>query len=107
MPDNNTPAIKITSSSVSLEAMFVARFVAAAFDVVADTFLLLQQVAQQKSATKVYVCHQSNSCSRYVSKYNSLVQGSDLHTGATVHLWGPRYTLRAHGTSKSPIPRYA
>jgi len=30
-PDNNTPAIKITSSSVSLEAMFVARFVAAAF----------------------------------------------------------------------------
>ena len=30
-PDNNTPAIKITSSSVSLEARFVARFVAAAF----------------------------------------------------------------------------
>ena len=30
-PDNNTPAIKITSSPVSLEAMFVARFVAAAF----------------------------------------------------------------------------
>ena len=29
-PANNTPAIKITSSSVSLEAMFVTRFVAAA-----------------------------------------------------------------------------
>jgi len=29
--DNNTPAIKIPPSSVSLEAMFVARFVAAVF----------------------------------------------------------------------------
>ena len=29
--DNNTPAIKITSSSASLEATFVVRFVAAAF----------------------------------------------------------------------------
>jgi len=28
------------------------------FGVVADRFLLLQQVAQQKSATKVYACHQ-------------------------------------------------
>jgi len=30
-PDNNTPAVKTTASSMSLEAMFVARFVAAAF----------------------------------------------------------------------------
>jgi len=30
-PDNSTPAIKIPPSSVSLETMFVARFVAAAF----------------------------------------------------------------------------
>jgi len=28
------------------------------FGAVADRFVLLQQVAQQKSATKVYVCHQ-------------------------------------------------
>jgi len=27
------------------------------FGVVADRFLLLQQVVQQKSTTKVYVCH--------------------------------------------------
>jgi len=30
-PDNNTPAIIITPSSVSLEVVFVARFVAAVF----------------------------------------------------------------------------
>jgi len=30
-PDSNSPSIKIPSSSVSLEAMFVARFVAAVF----------------------------------------------------------------------------
>jgi len=31
VPDNNTQAVKITSSSVSLEAVSVAGFVAAAF----------------------------------------------------------------------------
>ena len=47
------------------------------------------------------------------SKYNRPVQACDLHTGATVHLWRATVHPRAavhpwdHGTSKSPIPRYA
>jgi len=57
-PDNNTPAIKISPSSVLLEveAMVVARFVAAAFwRMVADRFWMLQLVAQQKSMCVIRV----------------------------------------------------
>jgi len=50
---------------VSLEATFVARFVADAFFVVAGRILLLQQVARQKSAAKAYLCiHQGKGHSR-------------------------------------------
>jgi len=53
--DNNTPAVKITSLSVSVEATFVAHFVTVQrhFGMVAERFLLLQQVAQQKSTTSL------------------------------------------------------
>jgi len=65
---HNTPAIKITSPG-SLEATFVVRSVAAAFGhgyhththtthgIVADRFLLPQQVAQQKSTCVIRVTH--------------------------------------------------
>ena len=55
--DNNTPAVKITSLSVSLEATFVAHFVTVLrhFDMAADRFLLLQQAAQQMYATSLRV----------------------------------------------------
>ena len=58
-PANNIAAIK-TSSFVSLDAMFVARFVAAAFGEVAGRNLLRSKVAQQKSRNKSLVCHQPN-----------------------------------------------
>ena len=54
--DNNTPEIKIASSSVSLKPRLLRVLLQLHFGVVADRFLLLQQVAQQKSATKVYTC---------------------------------------------------
>ena len=58
---NSAPAIKVTLSFVSLEAMFVARFVAAAFWRGCGLLLpncgllLLQQVGQQKSAKSLRV----------------------------------------------------
>jgi len=58
--DNHTPEIKIPSSSVSLKPSLLHVLLQLHFVVVADRFLLLQQVAQQKSATKVYVCHQGS-----------------------------------------------
>jgi len=55
--DNNTPAIKITSSSVSLEAMFVARFVAAALrrgcGQIFDTVASCATKVHNKSALRV------------------------------------------------------
>jgi len=58
--DNNTLEIKITPSSVSLMPclLHVLLQLHFGFGVVEDRFLLLQQVAQQKSATTVSVCHQ-------------------------------------------------
>jgi len=56
--DNHTPEIKIPSSSVSLKPSLLRVLLQLHFGVVADRFLLLQQVAEEKSATKVYVCHQ-------------------------------------------------
>jgi len=53
LPDNNAPAVKITPSSVSLENYVCCSCISACCG-------QLQQVAQQKSATKVYVCHQGN-----------------------------------------------
>jgi len=58
-PANNTPETKIASSSVSLKPCLLRVLLQLHFGVVADRFLLVQQVAQQKSATKVYVCYQS------------------------------------------------
>jgi len=52
--DNNIPALKITSSSVKLEAMCVARFVAAAFWRGCGQIF----VVAASCATKVDVCHQ-------------------------------------------------
>ena len=54
-PDN-TAAIKITSSSVSHEAMFVASLGAAAFWRGCGHIF----VAAASCATNVYVCHQGN-----------------------------------------------
>jgi len=56
--DNHTPEIKIPSSSVSLKPSLLRILLQLHFGVVADRFLLLQQVAEEKSATKVSVCHQ-------------------------------------------------
>jgi len=56
--DDHTPEIKIPSLSVSLKPSLLRVLLQLHFGVVADRFLLLQQVAQQKSATKVCVCHQ-------------------------------------------------
>ena len=58
-PDNNTLTIKIASSSVSLEAIFVARFVAAAFWRGCGQIFVAATSCAKKSATKVYLCHQS------------------------------------------------
>jgi len=55
MSANNTTAIKVISSCVSLEAMFLAAAFYHDFGMVGDRFLLLQQVAQQKSATSLRV----------------------------------------------------
>ena len=56
-PDNNAPAIKITCLC-HLKPCLLRVLLQLHVGVVADRFLLLQQVAQQKSVTKVHVCHQ-------------------------------------------------
>ena len=56
-PDNNTPAIKIHNRLRYLKPCLLRVLLQLHFGVVSDRFLLLQQVAQQKSAAKVYVCH--------------------------------------------------
>ena len=66
-PDNNTPATKIPPVSVSLELSCLLRILLQLhFGVVADRFLLLQQVAQkspqQKSACVIRVASANAKC---------------------------------------------
>jgi len=76
-PDNNTPAIKITSSSVSLEAMFVVHFVAAAFWRGCGQIF----VAAASCATKVcvYVCSFQPITQRGTEYIHLTQQKADTH----------------------------